>query len=90
MCDTYLGAMKTKLTLSISRTRIRRVKAYSLRHRKSVSQLFEEMIDALENETSQRAKKVYAIDKLAGIVKRKFTEKELDGDPRLANVMGRR
>ncbi len=63
--------MKTKLTLSISAKRIRRIKAYGLRHRKSVSQLVEEFIDSLEKGAQgpgAMGREVHAMDRFAGML----------------------
>ena len=82
--------MKTKLTLSISRARVRRVKAYGTRHKKSVSELVETFIDSLgepaKSATAKPAKKKYLVDKFAGILTGKITQKDLDEDPRLAQI----
>jgi hypothetical protein len=81
--------MKTKLTLSISKAHVRRVKAYSLRHRRSVSQLFEELIDALDVEITTKERKNYAVDKLDGLLTGKFSPEDLAQDTRLSRIMGK-
>jgi len=85
--------MKTKLTLSISRSRVRRVKAYSARHRKSVSELVETFIDSLAEPakpaTTKPTKKKYLVDRFAGILTGKFTDEDYKNDPRLARIMGK-
>ena len=81
--------MKTKLTLSISERRIRRIKAYSARHRTSVSQLVEDFIDSLDKvakHAGHDSKKGHAIDRLAGMRTGKVTAADLDADPRLAHI----
>ena len=81
--------MKTKLTLSISEKRIRRIKAYSARHLKSVSQLLEEFIDSLEKSTrgiGGKGKQAHAIDQFTGMLTGKITEADLKADPRLAHI----
>lgn len=81
--------MKAKLTLSISEKRVRRIKAYSARHRKSVSQLVEEFIDSLEKSAKVadgKGKQPHAIDQFAGILTGKITEADLKADPRLAQI----
>lgn len=81
--------MKTKLTLSISEKRVRRIKAYSARHRKSVSQLVEEFIDSLEKNarsSGAQGKQAHAIDQFAGMLTGKITETDLKADPRLAHI----
>jgi Family of unknown function (DUF6364) len=82
--------MKTKLTLSISRTRVRRVKAYSARHKRSVSELVEKFIDSLDEPAKPIAaritKRKYAIDEFTGILTGKISQKDLDEDPRLAHI----
>ena len=81
--------MKTKLTLSISAKRIRRIKAYGLRHRKSVSQLVEEFIDSLEKGAQgpdAMGREVHAMDRFAGMLTGKITEADLKADPRLAHI----
>ena len=87
---TYLGTMKTKLTLSISAARVRRVKSYSLRRKKSVSKLFEEFIDGLDVKQAKSAKdkprKKYKLDEFTGILTGKITQADLDADPRLAHI----
>lgn len=82
--------MKTKLTLSISPARVRRVKSYSIRQRKSISQLFEEFIDSLTENTPPRPgahrKRKYKLDEFTGILTGKITQADLDADPRLAHI----
>ena len=43
--------MKTKLTLSIDSAKVKRVKAFGRKRKKSVSELVEEMIDKLTTDT---------------------------------------
>jgi hypothetical protein len=88
------AVMKTKLTLSVSKARVRRVKAYSAKRKKSVSQLFEEFVDALEEApvepgTGKKAKRKYLVDQFAGMLTGKFTDEDYKKDPRLARIMGR-
>ena len=80
--------MKTKLTLSISKDRVRRAKAYSARRKKSVSQLVEEFFAGLDEDGTKNkpVKKKYMIDRFAGILTGKITQKDLDEDPRLAHI----
>jgi len=83
--------MKSKLTLSISKDRVRKVKAFAGRRKTSVSEFFEQVIDAL-GETSSGAPerpKSYRVDELDGLLTGKFTKKDLDKDPRLAHILGR-
>lgn len=84
--------MKTKLTLSVTKARVRRVKSYSAKRKKSVSQLFEEFIDSLDpdkvaRKESSSAKKKYAIDEFAGSLTDKIALKDLNADPRLAHIL---
>lgn len=84
--------MKTKLTLSVSKTRVRRVKAISAKRKKSVSQLFEEFVDSLEDAPAGQAgpaKRKYLVDEFTGMLTGKFTEEDYKKDPRLARIMGR-
>jgi hypothetical protein len=84
--------VKAKLTLSISPARIRRVKAYSLRRRKSVSRLVEEFIDRLEPQAPKAGppakprKKRYLMERYAGILTGRISRNDLDADPRLAHI----
>ena len=81
--------MKTKLTLSISRDRVRKIKAFSKKRKKSVSEFFEEVIDGIEKDkVVARGERKYLVDELEGLLTGKFTKKELDADPRLARIMG--
>jgi hypothetical protein len=85
------AGMKTKLTLSVTKARVRRVKSYSAKRKKSVSQLFEEFIDSLDKEKAAKpkrspARKKYAIDEFAGMLTDKITQEELDADARLAHI----
>lgn len=86
------AVMKTKLTLSVSKTRVRRVKAISAKRKKSVSQLFEEFVDSLEDAPAGKArpaKRKYLVDQFTGMLTGKFTEEDYEKDPRLARIMGR-
>jgi hypothetical protein len=85
------AVMKSKLTLSISPARVRRVKSYSLRRKKSVSQIIEEFIDGLEPakggaKRSAKPKKKYLIERYAGMLTGRITQEDLDRDPRLAHI----
>jgi len=84
--------MKSKLTLSISKDRVRKVKAYAGRRKTSVSEFFEQVIDALGEASSGAPErpKSYRVDELDGLLTGKFTKKDLDKDPRLAHILGRR
>jgi|GEM_PF-1954733 len=85
--------MKTKLTLSISAEKVERIKAYSVLHQRSVSQLFEEFVEGVvepDKATHQGRSRTYLVDLLDGILDCKITEEMLDNDPRLARIMGRR
>ena len=83
--------MKTKLTLSIDRKRIQRVRSISRRRKTSISAVVEQMIDRLQREGAPvpGKPKVLAADLLKGLMKRSFTKEELDEDPRLARIMGK-
>jgi hypothetical protein len=78
--------MKTKLTLSISKDRVRRAKAYSAKRKKSVSQLFEEWVDSLEPKGQEKPAAISRLSKYKGILTGKITQKDLDEDPRLAQI----
>lgn len=84
--------MKTKLTLSISKERVRKVKAFAGRRKTSVSEFFEQVIDALGEDPKhgRPASGEYRVDALDGILTGKFTKKDLENDPRLAHIMGER
>lgn len=82
--------MKTKLTLSISGDRVRKIKSYSSRRKKSVSQFFEEVIDGLGDIQETKGKKVRSIDLLDGLLTDKFTKENLKNDARLARILGQR
>jgi uncharacterized protein YdaU (DUF1376 family) len=84
--------MKTKLTLSISKDRVRRAKAYSAKRKKSVSQLVEEFFASLdEGETKKKpAKKEYMIDRFAGMLTGKLTDPDLEEKARLEQVFRKR
>jgi len=91
MHRTYLGGMKTKLTLSISRDRVRKIKAFSSKRKKSVSEFFEEVIDGLDHGIGRKkADRIYSVDQLEGLLTGKFSKKDLANDPRLAHIMGKR
>ena len=79
--------MKSKLTLSISKDRIRRAKAYGAKRKKSVSQLFEEWVDSLGPPAQEKPKKLVSrLSKYKGILTGKITQKDMDKDPRLAHI----
>jgi len=85
--------MKTKLTLSISEEKVWRIKAYSARHKKSVSQLVEEFIEGITKPIKDKRsgkQKTFLVDQLDGILTGKFSEEDLENDPRLARIMGKR
>lgn len=85
--------MKTKLTLSITKDRVRRAKAISVRRKKSVSQLFEEFIDSLESPSLPKgkdSKKKYMIDRFAGTLTGKLSDPDLEEKARLEQVFRKR
>jgi hypothetical protein len=54
-----------------------------------VSQLFEELIDALDVEITTKERKSYAVDKLDGLLTGKFAPEDLAQDTRLSRIMGK-
>ena len=83
--------MKTKLTLSISRDRVRKIKVFAGKRKKSVSGFFEEVIDALASDPAAiQDKRAYRVDELDCLLTGEFSKRDLAKDPRLAHIMGER
>lgn len=77
--------MKGKLTLSLDKKRIAKLRKASARRKTSITALVEEFADQLESETTKPGKG-YLIDELKGILTGKITKKDLEEDPRLAHI----
>lgn len=78
---TYIRVMKDKLTLSISRSRIAKVKRLAKRTKQTVSQIVERSIDKA---TAVPARKTW-VDDLYGSAH--FTDADLEGDERLSTLV---
>jgi len=74
--------MKEKLTLSISRSRITKVKRHAKRTRQTVSQFVERSIDRATTATERR---ITWVDELFGSAH--FTDAEIKGDDRLERLV---
>lgn len=76
--------MKGKLTLSLDKKRIAKLRRASIRQKRSITALVEEFADRLD-ETGAKPGANW-VDELQGSLTGKITQKDLDADPRLAAI----
>jgi hypothetical protein len=76
--------MKGKLTLSLDKKRIAKLRRASIRRKTSITALVEEFADRLES-TGTMAGPSW-VDELKGTLTGKLAQADLDADPRLAHI----
>lgn len=79
--------MKSKLTLSLDKSRIAKLRRASLRRKRSITDLVSEFADRLETNDQQGS--IDWIDELKGILDGKISQKDLDSDPKLAYILNK-
>ena len=76
--------MKGKLTLSLDKKRIAKLRRASIRRKTSITALVEELADRLE-ETGTKQSGSW-VEELKGVLTGKIEQADLDADPRLAQI----
>lgn len=76
--------MKGKLTLSLDKKRIAKLRRASIRRKTSITALVEEFADRLEGSTANES--TSWVEELKGVLTGKTTPSDLDADPRLAHI----
>jgi thiamine pyrophosphate-dependent acetolactate synthase large subunit-like protein len=78
--------MKTKLTLSIDKSKVAALRKASARRSKTISALVEELADELEKKDSHEG--LEWLNDWSKALNGKYTDQDLDEDPRFAYAMG--
>jgi len=80
--------MKGRLTLSLDPERIAKLRRASIRRKTTITALVEEFADKLDASEEKRGKDW--IDEMKGALTNQISQRDLDTDPRLASIWGKK